>query len=767
MKMRTLLVVCMIAAGVVPMGIASLIITRHASSMMYDNTYNLLNAEISGRKGYIESYLHTVEGQNQALAENLMVKNAMRDFTNAFADLPTDLGLDTQQTQSMTQQVKRFYRGDFSRRLSELGQGKPNVDSIVPRSQAGLVAQHLYIADNDNPLGEKDALLELDNGSRYDVAHQKFHTAFRTYLQEFGYYDIFLIEPENGNIVYSVFKEVDYATSLWNGPYRNSGLSEAAREAMTLPQGSSVIVDFKDYSPSYGSPASFIASPIYINGEVAGALAYQMPIDRINHVMEDHAGLGETGELVLLGPDQLMRSQSRFSDESTVLRQSINTESVTLALQGKTGTLVETDDGVEYLSAYAPLQIAGLDWVISARIQSDEALNSVKLLLIESLIITLVSAFAVALMAFFVGRHLNRKLGGDPADLQRAANAIGQGDLTSNPGDENSIGTFGAIVAMRTKLRSVLEESIDVANEVRHGAGELSEANIGLSERTEQQAANLEETASSTEEITSTVKQNAENTRNANELAIQTRERATATGDVADRAVKAMQDITSSSERIADIISVIDEIAFQTNLLALNAAVEAARAGEQGRGFAVVATEVRQLAGRSASAAKEIKDLIEDSVNKVKGGTKLVQESGGELEHIVTSVTKLTDIVGQIAVASDEQAAGIEQINQALVHMDSVTQQNAAMVEEAAATSRSMRDQATLLSSQIGFFSSNDHSDVPALGNAALPKDLVHLPQKKTINPPSSAAANASSHDAASTTPPPKAAGSDELWDEF
>lgn len=262
-----------------------------------------------------------------------------------------------------------------------------------------------------------------------------------------------------------------------------------------------------------------------------------------------------------------------------------------------------------------------------------------------------------------------------------------------------------------TQLRDIVGKIRGGAININTAATEVAKGNTELSARTEEQASSLEETAASMEEMTSTVQQNAHNARQANQIAASARDQAAQGGEIVGRAVAAMSAINQSSRKISDIIGVIDEIAFQTNLLALNAAVEAARAGEQGRGFAVVASEVRNLAQRSATAAKEIKSLINDSVQKVTEGTKLVDESGTTLTEIVASVKEVSEIVAEITVASEEQSSGITQVNQAITQMDQVTQQNAALVEQAAAASESMDEESRALLELMQFFSQDDSSD--------------------------------------------------------
>jgi len=279
------------------------------------------------------------------------------------------------------------------------------------------------------------------------------------------------------------------------------------------------------------------------------------------------------------------------------------------------------------------------------------------------------------------------------------------GDLTVRIAEEGKDGFFKTLAhgmnALIGNMAEVIRQMASAAREVSSGAEEISRGNLDLSQRTEEQASSLEETAASMEEMTTTVKNNADNAAQANQLASAAREQAERGGKVVSSAVSAMNEINMASKRIADIIGVIDDIAFQTNLLALNAAVEAARAGEQGRGFAVVASEVRNLASRSAGAAKEIKALIQDSVSKVDEGATLVDQSGKSLNEIVSGVKKVTDVMAEITVSSREQASGIDQVNKAVMSMDAVTQQNAALVEQASAASQTLTEQAANLMALI------------------------------------------------------------------
>jgi methyl-accepting chemotaxis protein len=335
--------------------------------------------------------------------------------------------------------------------------------------------------------------------------------------------------------------------------------------------------------------------------------------------------------------------------------------------------------------------------------QADEAYGDARTLMIAFGVLAVMTG---VLAAWRISRGLLRQLGGEPTDAVRIAARIADGDLAvaidTHGGDSGSL--MHAMRTMRDSLAHIVSQVRTGTDTIATASGQIAAGNHDLSARTEQQASSLEETASSMEEMTSAVKQNADNARQANGLAMSASHVAEKGGEVVSQVVTTMGAINQSARKIVEIIGVIDGIAFQTNILALNAAVEAARAGEQGRGFAVVATEVRNLAQRSAAAAKEIKALISDSVEKVDSGNKLVEEAGATMHEVVDSIKRVTDIMSEIVAASEEQAAGIDQVNRAMTQMDGVTHQNAALVEEAAAAAESMREQADHLSRVVGVF---------------------------------------------------------------
>ena len=342
----------------------------------------------------------------------------------------------------------------------------------------------------------------------------------------------------------------------------------------------------------------------------------------------------------------------------------------------------------------------------TANKEAQESYRTASLLLLSAVVLAVVFGGAVTL---WLGKSITRPL----HKALKVAQTVAAGDLSSTilvQGRDETAQLLEALNHMNGSLTKIVAEVRHSTHTISDAAKEIARGNLDLSARTEDQASSLEETASAMEELTSTVKQNADNARQANGLAVTASEVAMKGGTVVSQVVETMGSINDSSKKIVDIISVIDGIAFQTNILALNAAVEAARAGEQGRGFAVVAAEVRNLAQRSAAAAKEIKALIGDSVEKVDAGAKLVDQAGATMGEIVASVKRVSDIIAEISVASAEQTSGIEQINQAIMQMDQVTQRNAALVEEAAAAADSMQQQGDVLVGAVSVFKINDEA---------------------------------------------------------
>lgn len=429
-----------------------------------------------------------------------------------------------------------------------------------------------------------------------------------------------------------------------------------------------------------------------------------------------------------------------------ILNKEISREDVDLAAVRKT----VKDMSQALLTLTAEISASTNSTTVIAHLDKEEAKE----------MMIFVSLFALALaivLSWWILRGMNKQLGGDPAELEKIADALAIGDLMVERKTEVNRGVYGSFNQIIHNLVGIIGGIKTGATQVHEAAEQVSQGNANLSQRTQEQASSLEEVASSMEEMTGTINANAENAQLTNKLTQDARGHAEKGVEIAYKAITAMNDIEVSSKKIEAIISVIDEIAFQTNLLALNAAVEAARAGDQGRGFAVVASEVRNLAGRSATAAKEIKELIHDSVTKVEEGTKLVDETGGALSGIVESVKKASVMATEIAAASKEQSQGIEQVNKALLQMDEMTQQNASLVEEAAAASEAMGAQAQELTDLVEFFNVGQDQKTIVMGEIQH-LSAVPVEKKETIDKPPNA-----------TLPPveKKNVVSDSEWEDF
>jgi methyl-accepting chemotaxis protein len=435
-------------------------------------------------------------------------------------------------------------------------------------------------------------------------------------------------------------------------------------------------------------------------------------------------------------PKQRTKYWAAFEKEEAKVRQEAETLQARLS-PGKARTLVDefltahaamatgyrkglaAFDAADHVAAAGDAAVKGMDRAPAALL--DQVIEVIKAKSVESLsqarqvqqrailwslgLMALVCVAGVA-AGVWLSRGITRQLGGEPEQALDLARHIAGGNLSFNvivaPGDTSSL--MAAMVAMRNRLASVVGQVRQSSESFATGTAQIATGNADLSHRTEEQASALQKTASSMEELGSTVRLNADNARQANQLALGASAVASKGGEVVSQVVDTMKGINDSSRKIADIIGVIDGIAFQTNILALNAAVEAARAGEQGRGFAVVAGEVRNLARRSAEAAKEIKSLISSSVERVDQGTALVDQAGTTMHEIVTAIRRVTDIMGEISTASGEQSAGVSQVGEAVTQMDRATQQNAALVEESAAAAESLRQQARQLVEVVSVF---------------------------------------------------------------
>lgn len=688
------------------------------------------------KKAEIEQLFATIKNQVITMASSPQTFDASSYLKDAFFRYP-DESMIKLDDRALSEYYKQYYVPEYKRVNHDM---EPDYGSFI--TQMSELAKHMQLllmatqSENLDAKGQPQKY-HFKGSSEYALYHDQLDPWFKQYANAFLYENIYIIEEDKGHILYSVRKNIDTGTSLETGPFKNSPLAKVFRQAKKLAPGETTVVDYTTYEPTYHIPAAFIASPINMQGQTAGILVFQLPVQRINNIMSlngkwKESGLGDTGELYLVGPDGTMRSEARFlledqdgfydalkkdglsddlihdikSRHSSVGIQPIRAQSVNKALNGESGILTESDyRQVDVLSAYAPLNINGLNWILLSQFDKEEALKDEEVLfdslVSQSMITTLILLSVACIVGWLMGRYLAKPIELFNDYLHRITKSR---DLTENykptTNDElatlggnlntftNEIKTFLAEVSDTTDTLSKTSYAMHVdATETKEFAKIQNKDNDGIAVATNQLQASIINIAELTENAATQAQTTQKTCEKNTKTTLSAKKEMELLAAQMDETTKTIAQLESESKEISNILDVIQSIAEQTNLLALNAAIEAARAGEQGRGFAVVADEVRTLAARTSASTEEIRQRIEALQKGTSCAVSSVQKSK---EHTDTSINKvadamdgITDVSGhivvlndmavQIASATEEQTAVTTEISNNMNHIKNMS----------------------------------------------------------------------------------------------
>jgi methyl-accepting chemotaxis protein len=717
MKLKTKLLVAFLAVGVIPFTILAVVATHKAGNALSKQAFDQLVSIRDIKKGQVERYLQHIKDQAITFSEDGMIVNAMSKLDYAFDAYIAENRWGPEKLRELRAKLGGYYANEFGRQYSKENDGRsPNVERILGRLDDPTIAlQYSYIKANPNPLGSKDQLDKALDTSQYSQMHGEVHPKIRDYLNKFGYYDIFLVQPETGRVVYSVFKELDFATSLIDGPYADTGLGEAFRLAQAATSADFVaFTDFKPYFPSYEAPAGFVASPIFAGEQKIGILIFQFPMKIINGMMQERSGMGKTGETYLVGADMLMRSDSFLDpDNHSVVasfrnpeKGKVDTQASRAALKGETSQKIIVDyNGNRVLSAYSPMVFGDLNWALLAEIDEAEAFAAISQLHRATWIVGILGVAAMVVLALLISQSIVRPVKAVVNILTELAQ--GHGDLTvrmpAAGGDE--------VGDLSRRFNEFMEKLHAMVRDIVKGVQTLSSSFTELSAISQQMSAGAEQTSSKSSAVAAAAEQMSANmnsvtaameqsSTNANMVAAAAEEMSATIGEIARNAEKArtisdeavhqsssagdqMNELGNAAQAIGKVTETITEISEQTNLLALNATIEAARAGEAGKGFAVVANEIKELAKQTAEATLDIRKQIEGMQNAT--GTTVLS-----IEKIGQVIADINEIVATIATAVEEQSVSTREISDNIAQMSSGIQEVNENVAQSSQVSQSI-----------------------------------------------------------------------------
>ncbi|HBJ35943.1 MAG TPA: hypothetical protein DDZ51_14580 [Planctomycetaceae bacterium] len=738
MRIRGQLLIAFLLCGIVPLTAITFVnlwnlqtgfssVQEKSSDALVSKIQSNLVAARDDRKQAIEDYFGMIRDQVISTSEDRTIIDFMSQFTESLNERISESEISDEKIAEMRRELASYYVNTFGPEYRKQNGSEFNLSDKVARLSAKAVeAQHAYIVENTNGLGQKHELNSAGE-TRYDKLHAEVHPSLKNFIERFGFYDLFLVEPHNGEIVYSVFKELDYATSLNNEHCRDTNIAKVFQQACRLDKNEFAIVDFESYWPSYQAPASFIASPIHSDDKLVGVLIFQMPIDRINQLMGRKLAVGESAETYLVGPGNQLRSDTRVGGKFSIVESfrnkdgsgQITTEPAIAALAGKSDVVDTTDYlGNRVLSAYAPINVLGLQWAVLAEVDHEEALADVvamsdvtanirKSIFLWSGLTSLIAVFCVGAIAYGMIRQLMKPIDATVSALQDISQ--GEGDLTRRL-DENQIGELGdlaryfncfasriceVVKSIAGNATTLTQASVDLAassTQLSQGASESKIQSATVSSAAEELSINMSGMARSTEELSETIVSVSMAMEEMKTTIVEIASNAERSASIAARASTAAEQSDKcvggmgvAAEEIGKVIQVIQDIAEQTNLLALNATIEAARAGEAGKGFAVVATEVKALAKQTAAATEDIRSRIE----AMQSTTHEAVLSIKEITEVVGKVDELNRV---IAAAVEEQSITSQQIAQHVSTAADRAQVVARGVTESAVASREITE---------------------------------------------------------------------------